>query len=202
MIAALFVDSEGPYADVPGIDPWDEKRDARQYRGPHRVIAHPPCKRWGRYWPGRPGQTPRLLLGDDQGCFASALWSVRTFEGVIEHPTDSMAWRWFGLPRPPRLGWGWSSECDAYGGRSARVCQGRYGHLARKETWLYAVLPQFPALDWSDCSGMKMEESFPSTQARRAAREAGVPRPQLVPQKLRHITPIPFRDALIALVSA
>lgn len=51
-IAALYVATDGAYFGVPGIDPWDEARDARKYAGPWAVIAHPPCQRWGRYWSG------------------------------------------------------------------------------------------------------------------------------------------------------
>jgi hypothetical protein len=54
MIAALFVDGAGCYAGLPDVDVWDLARDARFYRGPHPVIAHPPCERWGRYWHGSP----------------------------------------------------------------------------------------------------------------------------------------------------
>jgi hypothetical protein len=46
MIAALYVETNGAYWDLPGVDPWDETRDARQYDGPHPVVAHPPCQRW------------------------------------------------------------------------------------------------------------------------------------------------------------
>lgn len=52
MIAALFVESEGVYYGLPDIDPWPLERDARTYLGPHPVIAHPPCERWGRFWHG------------------------------------------------------------------------------------------------------------------------------------------------------
>lgn len=45
MIAALFVETNGCYFNQPGIDPWDIKRDACLYAGPHPVIAHPPCQR-------------------------------------------------------------------------------------------------------------------------------------------------------------
>jgi len=54
MIAALYVSKSGPYFNHPEIDPWDEERDARKYKGPFSVIAHPPCQRWGRYWGGGP----------------------------------------------------------------------------------------------------------------------------------------------------
>ena len=52
MIAALYVETNGVYYGLPDVDPWDEARDARLYNGPHPVVAHPPCQRWGRYWGG------------------------------------------------------------------------------------------------------------------------------------------------------
>lgn len=81
MIAALYVQTRGVYFNLPGVDPWDEHRDARLYAGPHSVVAHPPCGRWGRYWGGNPKQFPRLKLGDDGGCFAHALAAVRQWGG-------------------------------------------------------------------------------------------------------------------------
>ena len=56
------------------------------------LSAHPPCERWGRYWGGAPKTWPRLVKGDDKGCFASALASVRKWGGVLEHPEGSAAW--------------------------------------------------------------------------------------------------------------
>lgn len=53
-IAALFVATDGPYSGLPSVDPWDEQRDARRYCGPHPVVAHPPCQRWGKFWAGQP----------------------------------------------------------------------------------------------------------------------------------------------------
>lgn len=47
MIAALYVQTDGCYYGLPDVDPWDLTRDARRYRGPHPVIAHPPCQLWG-----------------------------------------------------------------------------------------------------------------------------------------------------------
>ena len=45
-IAALFVATDGAYFGLPGVDPWDVRRDARLYDGPHPVVAHPPCQLW------------------------------------------------------------------------------------------------------------------------------------------------------------
>ena len=178
-VAALYVDSAGPYIGLEGVEVWDLERDARQYRGPHRVVAHPPCKRWGNYWMGSPSSVERFHRGDDGGCFAAALWAVRTFGGVIEHPAASSAWDWFGLYEPPRLGWGWSTA-DRFKGRSCAVTQGRYGHAARKLTWLYAVLPSYPRLDWRESNATGTVERMQKAQ--------------------RHITPEPFRDMLLEMV--
>ncbi|NCZ71579.1 MAG: hypothetical protein EBY80_15735 [Actinobacteria bacterium] len=38
-VAALYVQPNGCYVGVPGVDPWDEARDARTYAGPHPVVV-------------------------------------------------------------------------------------------------------------------------------------------------------------------
>lgn len=147
-VAALFVERNGPYWDLPDVDPWDKERDARLYAGPYPVVAHPPCERWGRYWFGGPmlhKQGKRKRLGDDGGCFAHALWAVRQFGGVTEHPEASAAWDYFGLLRPMRGG-GWS-RADNHGWTCC-VDQGDYGHRARKATWLYVCGVELPSLTW------------------------------------------------------
>lgn len=152
MIAALYVRTGGSYYGLPGVDPWDLERDARLYRGPHSVIAHPPCQRWGKMYFGQPlaisKGAEKQKLGDDGGCFAHSLWCARTFGGVIEHPKDSYAWEWFGLAEPPREG-GWV-KADNYGGWTCCVEQGRYGHYARKGTKLYVNKCDRPELDWGE----------------------------------------------------
>src|SRR5262245_45125893 len=120
MIAALYVAKGGCYYGLPNVDPWDEERDARRYAGPHRVIAHPPCERWGRYWHGSPLKPHQYRLGDDGGCFAAALAAVRKFGGVLEHPAYSHAWRAHGLQWPLTRGW-WPA--DKFGGLTCHVEQ-------------------------------------------------------------------------------
>ena len=158
MIAALYVKTGGAYYALPGVDPWDEERDARKYAGPYPVVAHPPCQRWGKMWAGQPlwikRTGERKKKGDDGGCFKAALAAVRQWGGVIEHPHGSHAWAHFGLNKPPRSG-GWISA-DVHGGWTCCVEQGRYGHYARKPTWLYAIGVDLPELDWG-----KSEPSFP-----------------------------------------
>lgn len=71
-VAALYVEPDGVYASADSVELWDEARDARSYAGPHPVVAHPPCQRWGRFWHGSPRKPHQFQLGDDGGCFASA----------------------------------------------------------------------------------------------------------------------------------
>lgn len=195
LIAALFVIKGGPY-DIPGIDLWDIERDARKYAGPYSVIAHPPCERWGRYWFGGPSARVRRELGDDNGCFESAIGSVETYGGVLEHPEASHAFTRFGLIRPPKSG-GWIRSREGW------VCcveQGHYGHLARKATWLYFVGPEKPPeLKWGT-SGQRLRMDYGYHSKEERARAVKTGRCQRLSKRQRTITPEPFRDLLISLV--
>jgi len=199
MIAALFVQRNGTYFGLPDVDPWDETRDARSYPGHHPVVAHPPCERWGRYWGGAPWQTgdQRKKLGDDGGCFAAALASVRRWGGVLEHPEGSHAWRAFHLNTPPRDG-GWVMA-DWEGGWTCCVEQGAYGHRARKATWLYAHGVELPSLRWGSAPGdfVRLEDGFHSKEERARAIKTGAC--QRLSKNQRAATPPEFRDLLLSL---
>jgi hypothetical protein len=196
-VAALFVAANGPYSGLPGVDVWDVHRDARTYAGPYPIVAHPPCERWGRYWHGGPSARVRRVKGADDGCFASALGSVRMWGGVLEHPAASSAWREFGLKRPPRAG-GWIAA-DWEGGWTCCVDQGHYGHRAQKATWLYAVgVHPLPMLTWGKKrGGVRLDEGFHSAEERRRAIRTGVC--QRLSKRERAETPVPFRDLLLSI---
>lgn len=197
-VAALFVEAKGPYAGVEGVDPWPQSRDARTYSGPAPVVAHPPCQRWGRFAEGSPIDK-RFKIGDDAGCFNAALWAVRTFGGVLEHPQGSYAWDWYGLPVPSGRGW---TKPDEWGGRSAYVDQGAYGHRAKKPTWLYAVLPSYPSLDWTRVWDRPYigGHGYHSAKERAEAKAKGTHKPvEQLSHRERVLTPLPFRDVLIRL---
>lgn len=198
MIAALYVLPDGPYSNLPWIDPWDEKRDARNYAGPHRVIAHPPCERWERYWSGGPSAKVRRTLGDDNGCFAAALESVRKWGGVLEHPEASHAFRRFGLRLPDKKGQWWPAN-SRVGEWVCCVEQGHYGHPARKATWLFTVDCDRPELIWGPApKGIRLDQGFHSKEERDRARRTGVC--QRLSQRQRKLTPTAFRDLLISIV--
>lgn len=202
MIAALYVQTNGSYFNLLGVDPWDEARDARLYNGPHPVVAHPPCQRWGKMWFGQPltvkrtGQ--RKKKGDDNGCFEAALKAVRTFGGVLEHPMGSHAWAYFGLNKPSRAG-GWI-QADDMGGWTCCVEQGRYGHYARKPTWLYArsIIPY--ELDWG-ISGSRLDPAVVERMGLKRAKRLGEvgARGGGKDSAPRIGTPHEFRDLLISI---
>ncbi len=185
-IAALFVQKGGVYFGLEGVDPWDESRDARLYAGPHPVVAHPPCSRWCQLAyvvQARYGHK----VGDDGGCFETALRSVRTYGGVLEHPAHSLAWPAFGLDRPQRGGWG---KSIGEVGWVCEVTQRAYGHEARKRTWLYYVGNSPPEMNWTDPAPIAcisyMKNNRPPDLPRLTKRQASR-------------TPLPFRNLLISM---
>jgi hypothetical protein len=199
VIAALYVETDGAYSGLNFVDPWDIGRDARQYAGPHPIVAHPPCQRWGRFAKG--GTHPnskRFEIGDDDGCFEAALAAVRRWGGVLEHPCDSLAWAHFNLNRPSRKG-GWI-PADQEGGWTCCVYQGHYGHLSGKPTWLYANKVTLPELRWGKCE----QRLHPIALARHGyekARRIGMM--AMVggkdKTKIRNATPDEFRNLLVSM---
>ncbi len=184
-VAALYVETNGVYYDLPGVDPWDEARDARKYQGPHPVVAHPPCQRWTNLaclnYKRYGGEHNRP--GNDRGCFKAAFKAVTAWGGVLEHPKSSRAWHEFGLTKPKaRCGW----TCDN-GLWTCEVWQSAYGHKARKATWLlYCGVNPPPDLNWTRNPGTHQIGWFDRVK------------PTLSKAESKR-TPIPFRDLLLSI---
>lgn len=192
MVAALYVETDGTYFGLEGVDPWDEQRDARRYAGPWPVVAHPPCERWCQLAPliqslhaERLGD--KYKIGNDGGTFRAALAAVRRWGGVLEHPAYSIAWRTYDLPVPGRYGWTRSLTDDGY---TTEISQSAYGHLARKRTWLYYVGDDPPTLRWFEGKTTAQVSAFSvkSAQARGLV---------LLANGKSNPTPQSFRDELL-----
>lgn len=189
-VAALFVQPDGCYAGLPGVDAWPEARDARRYDGALPVVAHPPCQLWGalaqvnfaRY--GGDHNRP----GNDDGCFAAALNAVCTRGGVLEHPAKSRAWAAYGLPAPVGIGW----KKSLFGGWVCEVWQSAYGHRANKATWLYysGVNPPFD---------LRWERPVGTHQIGYEDKKAGRKNKPTLSKREANATPIEFRDELLRL---
>ncbi len=176
MIAALYIDSErGPYARLPDVDAWGVERDATSYAGPHPVVAHPPCGRWGRY-------AHRCHDTGKTGPVAVA--QVQTYGGVLEHPRYSKLWVHCGLPRPGELP-------DAFGGWTVEINQSDWGHIAQKATWLYIV-------GTTDLPPMPAPRPIPQASYRKPSGRLSTPLERMAKSK-RHLTPPAFAVWLVEL---
>lgn len=143
-VAVLFARSDSVYKTIQGCDVWDMGRDARKWPGGCPVVAHPPCRAWGRL---RGLANPRP---DEKELAVFAVAQVRKFGGVLEHPEASTLWPAQGLPNP--------GEVDCFGGWTLPVLQFWWGHRAEKATRLYIVgcsranVPEIPfALGEAPC---------------------------------------------------
>lgn len=135
-VAVLFARSDSIYKTLPGCDVWDIERDARKWPGGAPVIAHPPCRAWGRL---------SHMANPPAGERELALWAVdqvRAFGGVLEHPAASRLWPARLLPEPGKR--------DKWGGWTLPIHQHWFGHRAQKSTYLYicgcepAEMPAMP----------------------------------------------------------
>lgn len=190
MIAALFVEKNGVYYGDDQVWPWSVEEDARNYTGPYPVVAHPPCNLWGKFalvnfkrWGGEHNRP-----GNDGGCFASALSSVRLYGGVLEHPAYSYAWDTYNLEKPTFGRWSQSTDKEWV----TEVWQSAYGHKARKKTWLFysGNNPPFH-LRWE-----KKEGEFQIGFHDQRGKDRNKP---TISGKKASSTPIEFRDELIKL---
>lgn len=123
MISVLFATKNSVYKTIPGLDVWDEDRNALNWPGKNRGIFHPPCRKWSRWlrhFSTAPESEKHLAIW--------AVHQVRKWGGVLEHPACSTLFDHMTLPRPGRR--------DEYG---LTICveQFWFGHKCRKASWLY-----------------------------------------------------------------
>lgn len=122
-VAVLFARRDSIYKTFPDCDVYDFDRNALTWPGGCPVVAHPPCRTWGKLRTFAKATIAEHLL---------ALWAVeqvREWGGVLEHPRGSALWKVAGLPRP--------GTRDKFGGWTLPVNQFCFGHKAEKATLLY-----------------------------------------------------------------
>ncbi|WP_186260429.1 hypothetical protein [Burkholderia gladioli] len=181
-VAVLFARQDSIYKKLPGCDVWDIERDARRYGGTSPVVAHPPCRAWGRL---RHFAKPRP---DEKALALFAVERVRQLGGVLEHPAHSLLWAAAGLPAP--------GQRDEFGGYTLPVHQHWWGHRAEKATWLYIVgcepadLPEIPLVLG------KAQFVVGTSGRRRDGTRSGLKRE--IKKSEREATPIDFARWLVA----
>jgi hypothetical protein len=124
VVAALYVETDGIYSKLAGVESWDIHRNAKEYKGPYPIVAHPPCGPWGPLSP--------FCTSQDKTCGPIAVEQVRTYGGVLEHPSGSKLWKECKLPYPDQ-------SKDSFGGFTIAITQVKFGHCTVKPTWLYIV---------------------------------------------------------------
>lgn len=139
-VAVLCARRDSVYKTLPGVDTWDEDRNAWGFRGGSAVVGHPPCRLFGRMsatsrvCPDPKEQAQDICLG---------LWCARWVlecGGVLEQPAGSSLFSLAGLPSPGERGPGFTIEVPQYW----------WGHHSRKLTWFWfhgirkADLPPLP----------------------------------------------------------
>ena len=125
IVSVLFARADSVYKTLPGCDVWDKDRNAMLCDDDWPVVAHPPCRAWGRlrtFANPEPGERNTARL---------AVALVRKNGGVLEHPQGSGLWADQWLPIP--------GARDQYGGWTLPISQMWWGHKAEKKTWLYIV---------------------------------------------------------------
>lgn len=124
-VAVLFARADSNYKAFADVEVFDAERDARTYDGPWPVVAHPPCRGWGRL------RKFAKVRADERNLARLAVALVREFGGVLEHPEGSTLWQAQSLPAP--------GQRDAFGGFTLGISQHWFGHRAEKMTLLYIV---------------------------------------------------------------
>lgn len=125
VIPVLFCLPNSNYKKYPFTDCYDLERNALNYNSDLAIIAHPPCRLWGRLSHLSTAPKVERLL---------AIWSiiqVRKNGGILEHPAGSRLFKKMLIPL--------NGQPDSYGGFLISINQHWFGFKAQKRTYLYIV---------------------------------------------------------------
>lgn len=114
MITVLCAKRDSLYKQIPGIDVWDEDRDAYFFTGSNPVITHAPCAQWSRM------KAFAHKNADEKELAYFCLNKIIRNGGIFEHPAGSSFFKEAGLTK------------NVYS-----VDQSWWGFPARKTTWLF-----------------------------------------------------------------
>lgn len=114
MISILCAQKNSLYKEIPGLDIWDEERDAYYFYGSNPVITHAPCPQWSRM---------KAFAKHDESQKELAwfcLQKVLRNGGIFEHPAGTSFFKEAGIQK------------NIYS-----VDQSWWGFPARKRTYLF-----------------------------------------------------------------
>jgi len=83
MIHVLCVQDNSNYFRIHGLDLWTKERNAYNFRGSGKIIAHPPCQQWSKLYKFAKDNPEEKGL-------APFCWDlVKKHGGIFEHPEGS-----------------------------------------------------------------------------------------------------------------
>jgi hypothetical protein len=138
-VAALYVHRDSIYKSMPGVECWDEDRDAMTYRHVMPIVAHPPCRLWASLRHQSTADPVERL------CATHAIGILFRCGGVLEHPKASMIWPYVEEGRHD--GNTWMTEIRMFD----------WGFPAIKRTIL--AVHGCPPCDWPDMP-LRLEQCF------------------------------------------
>ena len=143
-VTVLYTMPRSVYLGMPGVDCWDEIRDARTWPGGTPVVAHPPCRLWGKL--------RHLSTADvsEKDLARHSVAAVRRWGGVLEHPAQSKLWEDQRMPVPG------DGRLREY---TVSIAQHHFGHQALKPTWFFIV-----GVDWQKVPVFQLSLDFHTHQ--------------------------------------
>jgi hypothetical protein len=179
-VAVLFARSDSIYYQIPGCDVYDINRNALTYTGNLPIVAHPPCRSWGKlshFAKPRNGEKELAIW---------AIQQIRNVGGVLEHPESSKLWNLLNLP----LG----NKIDVFGGFTLSIDQFWFGHKAAKRTWLYIV-----GIGPAEIPPYKIKYEYPKYTVNSALRKGHPNRKPEISKAEREQTPTELANWLVNL---
>lgn len=126
-VVVLCARKDSHYKNMSNVECYDSERNAFSYYGNEPIVAHPPCRLWGRYKHRAKSENVELEKHLARFCVNQ----VRNNGGVLEHPDGSSLFKEMDIPV--------DGSVDMFGGYVVKLNQGDYGHRAEKRTFLYVV---------------------------------------------------------------
>ncbi|GAH89053.1 unnamed protein product, partial [marine sediment metagenome] len=118
------------------VEIYDKKRDARNFPGGMAVIAHPPCRLWGKLKHFVEIQPLLRIEEKEIGKFCAK--AVIENGGILEQPFDSFLFEEMKLP---------PGGMENNLGFTLEIPQRMFGHYMIKNTWLFFSRIEYKELE-------------------------------------------------------
>jgi hypothetical protein len=179
MISILCAKKNSLYKTIPGIDVWDEDRDAYFFTGSNPVITHAPCAQWSRM---------RNFAKDDPDQKELAYFCLTKIirnGGIFEHPAGSSFFKQAGLTK------------NIYS-----VDQSWWGFPAVKRTYLFFHECRPLSFPFPSETPSKIVNTQLRKNGSRHKKQDQFKSSRMIPKSMNSTTVLPFAKYLIDCINA